>query len=200
MSNNTGRKHYNLGNVYGTVREVKEETSRKKTHYLSMKVDVSGKLTGNATAFCRIWGEQRCREFMDDFKRGLGQLHLTGNASSYKSEKNEFYLNYTVHKWQEEAGDNRAVFVLRGEVLHPPQPFAGGQRIILTVRQLRKEGEEPALDEFELYTNPVALLDKVSLNDFVEVKGILRQEEPNDIYGGGDGPVRAYVEKLKVLS
>jgi hypothetical protein len=34
----------------------------------------------------------------------------------------------------------------------------------------------------------------------VEVKGYLRQETPEDEFGGSTGPVRAYVEQLRILS
>ena len=43
------------------------------------------------------------------------------------------------------------------------------------------------------------MLDVVKIGDNLEVKGMVRQEEVDDFYGGGAGPVRLYVEQLKVM-
>ncbi len=49
--------HFNSGKLFGKIAEVKEESSSGGKPYLSIKMNVSGAKSGNATAFCRIWGK-----------------------------------------------------------------------------------------------------------------------------------------------
>lgn len=193
-------RHFNNGSVFGRVTELKEEESSGKKPYLSLKVIVSGAKSGNASAFCRIWGDKRCQEFLELHKMNPGPLALKGMMTSYKDEHNRFYNNFTIFSWEPRKDEPRAVFILRGEVAVASATTDGGQRILLQVVQEAKEGYQESSELFELYAQGEKLFDQVSPNDCLEVKGMIRQEEPDDFFGGGDGPVRAYVEKLKVLT
>jgi hypothetical protein len=42
------------------------------------------------------------------------------------------------------------------------------------------------------------LLDQPQAENLIEVKGYLRQEEPEDDFGGSSGPVRAFIKVLKI--
>ena len=192
-------KHYNNGSVFGKVTECVEEQSTGGKPYLSLKVNVSGPKTGNASAFCRIWGEERCREFLELSRKNPGPLCLRGVMTSYKDEKNRFFNNFTCFSWEPKQAEPRAVFILRGEVEIASTTADGGQRVLLRVVREANEGYQESSELVELWLQGEKLFDQVSGNDCLEVKGMIRQEEPDDFYGGGDGPVRAYVEKLQIL-
>ena len=186
--------------VFGKVIECKEEKSSKDKPYLSLKVQVSGEKSGSATAFCRIWGEERCREFLELQKKNPGPLALKGMMTSYKDKKNHFYNNFTCFSWEPKVAEPRAVFILRGEVDAVSGTTDGGQRMLLKVIREAKDNYQESTELFELFCQGEKMLDVVSAGDNLEVKGMVRQEEVDDFYGGGDGPVRAYVEKLKAMT
>jgi hypothetical protein len=54
-------------------------------------------------------------------------------------------------------------------------------------------------ESYELWSPGEKLLDPVSHGDLVEVKGLIRQKDVDGFYGGSEGPVRAYVDILKVI-
>ena len=192
-------RHFNSGSVFGRVIECKEEKSSKDKPYLSLKVQVSGEKSGSATAFCRIWGEERCREFLDLQKKNPGPLVLRGMMTSYRDDKNCFYSNFTCFSWEPKVAEPRAVFILRGEVDVVSGTTDGGQRMLLKVTRDAAEGYQESAELFELFCQGEKMLDVVKIGDNLEVKGMVRQEEVDDFYGGGAGPVRSYVEQLKVM-
>ena len=192
-------KYYNGGHVFGKVIEVQEKVSTKGKPFLILKVNVSGERSGRVTAFCHIPGEERCREFLELHKKNPGPLALHGMMTSTKNDKNRFYNNFTIFSWEPKAAEPRAVFVLHGEVDVVSATTDGGQRLLLKVIREASEGYQESSELFELFVQGEKMLDEVSAGDALEVKGMIRQEEVDDFYGGGDGPVRAYVEKLKVL-
>jgi len=192
--------HFNSGNVFGKITEVDEKSSVGGKPFVSLKVNVSGAKSGQATAFCRIWGEKRCQEFMELFRKGPGPVALRGMMTSYKDEKNNFYNNFTCFSWEPKEAEARAVFILRGEVDAVSSTTDGGQRALVKVIREANENYQESSELFELWLQGEKLFDVVKTGDAVEMKGMIRQGEVDDFYGGGDGPVRAYVEKLKVLS
>ena len=197
----SGNGHFNSGNVFGKIAEVKEESSSGGKPYLSIKMNVSGAKSGQATAFCRIWGEKRCREFMELFATKPASLALRGMMTSYcDEEKNIFYNNFTCFSWAAKEVEPRAVFILRGEVDQVTATTDGGQRALVRVIREAKDAYQESSELFELWLQGEKLFDAVAAGQDVEVKGMIRQGEVDDFYGGGDGPVRAYVEKLKILS
>ena len=129
-------RHFNSGSVFGRVIECKEEKSSKDKPYLSLKVQVSGEKSGSATAFCRIWGEERCREFLDLQNKNPGPLVLRGMMTSYRDDKNCFYSNFTCFSWEPKVAEPRAVFILRGEVDVVSGTTDGGQRMLLKVTRM----------------------------------------------------------------
>lgn len=192
-------KHFNSGHVFGRITELKEEESEGGKAYLQITVDVSGPKTGRVTAYCRMWSAQRYQPLLDDFRSsGGGDYCLRGFISQYR-KGTDTYNNFTVFEWERRASERRAVFILRGEVSHQPsQQTDGGQRFLLKVIR-SGAGESTQEESFELFVQGEKLLDRVSLGDLVEVKGMVRQKEPDDFFGGSDGPVRAFVEKLKII-
>lgn len=192
-------KHFNSGNVFGRITELKEEVSEGNKQYLQVTVDVSGSKTGRATAYCRIWGQQRYQDLLDDFRdHDGGEYALRGFISQYSKDGNT-YNNFTIFEFERKAAERRAVFILRGEVSHQPSGLNdGGQRFLLKVVRKGTNGQDQE-ESFELWSQGEKLLDKVAKGDVVEVKGMVRQAEPDDFFGGSDGPIRAFAEKIKII-
>ena len=193
--------HYNSGHVFGKITEVAEGQSSGGKPYISVKVNVSGEKSGQATAFCRIWGEKRCQQFMELYAQKPAAVALRGMMSSYlDEEKNLYYSNFTCFSAEASTAEPRAVFILRGEVEQASSTTDGGQRALVRVIREANEGYQESSELFELWLQGEKLFDAVAPGLSIEVKGMIRQGEVDDFYGGGDGPVRAYVEKLKILS
>ncbi|PWT78604.1 MAG: hypothetical protein C5B59_01425 [Bacteroidetes bacterium] len=192
-------KHFNSGHVFGKPTEMKEDTSTGGAPYLQITMDVSGGKSGRVTAYCRMWGQQRYQPLLDDFRNNPGGDYvLRGFISQYSKDENTFN-NFTVFEFERKSSERRAVFILKGEVSHQPSALNdGGQRFLLKVVRPGTNGQEQE-ETFELWAQGEKLLEKVAKGDLVEVKGMVRQAEPDDFFGGSDGPVRAFVEKLRVV-
>ncbi len=190
------KKHYNQGCVFGRViEEPKKETSTGGQDYITFKVNCSGPKSGMVTAYCRIWTPERVVPFLQHWRSNPDSpLFLKGLFSQYKDEKNRFMSNFTVFHWDpRETVDPRAVFILRG-VVEQAQAWDCGQRLLFSVK---REGQNE--ENFELWCPAESLLDMAEPGQFLEVKGYVRQENPEDEFGGSDGPVRAYVHQLRKL-
>lgn len=193
-------KHFNAGNVFGKVTEVKEEKSDKGKPYLQISVDTSGDKSGRVTAYCRMWGEQRISEFLNEWKRFPAETFwFRGFLGQYTSKSGDILSNFTVFSFERKPGEKRAVFVLKGVVSHQPSGTAdGGQRFLMDITRDDAQGGENT-ENFELWVPGEKLLDTVAVGDLVEVKGLIRQKDVDGFYGGSDGPVRAYVDLLKII-
>lgn len=192
-------KHFNSGNVFGPITEINEDESTGGKQYVQITVDVSGSKTGRATAYCRMWDPKRYQPLLDDFRNNQGgEYALRGFISQYSKDGNT-YNNFTVFEWERKPAERRAVFILKGEVSHHPSGLNdGGQRFLISVVRKDTNGKEQE-EVFELWSQGEKLLDKVSMGDLVEVKGMVRQADPDDFFGGSDGPIRAFVEKLRII-
>jgi hypothetical protein len=189
-------KHFNAGNVFGrVVDEIERKTSNGDKEFISFQVNVSGGKCGSARAYCRMWGAERFEPFLAALRKNPDvKVWLKGFFGQYWNERNEVFSNFTCFEWQERDSEPRAAFILKGlvEVAHQVN---SGQRLLLTVK---REGQQA--EKFELWCQAEKLLDEPAADSLVEVKGYLRQETPEDEFGGSTGPVRAYVEQLRILS
>jgi hypothetical protein len=192
-------KHFNSGHVFGAITEMKEDESEGGKPYLQITVDVSGPKSGRVTAYCRMWGQERYQGLLDDIRNnGEGSHALRGFISQY-TKGDATFNNFTVFEWERRDTERRAVFILKGEVSHQPSGLNdGGQRFLMKVVRTGTNGSEQA-ETFELWAQGDKLLDRVSKGDLVEVKGMVRQKEPDDFFGGSDGPIRAFVERLRIV-
>jgi len=188
-------KHFNGGNVFGRVEgDIKKETSRGGKEYISFTVNVSGSRCGSVTAYCRMWGEDRVAPFLKALKKNPhGHYWLKGFFGQYWNEQNQVFSNFTIFQFEERASDPRAAFILKG-LVDQAQPVKTGQRILMHVA---REGAEK--ENFELWSPDEKLLDLVEPGQLIEAKGYVRQECPEDDFGGSTGPVRAYVEQLRIF-
>ncbi len=193
-------KHFNAGNVFGKVLEVKEESSSRGKSYLQINVDVSGGKSGRVTAYCRMWGEKRIAEFINEWKRFPQETYwFRGFLGQYTTNDGTILSNFTVFQHERKTAEKRAVFILKGVVSCQPSGLNdGGQRFMLEVTREDTNHDEQT-EAFELWAPGEKLLDPVSKGDLVEVKGLIRQKEVDDFYGSSDGPVHAYVDILKII-
>lgn len=197
-------KHFTKGIVTGRIVEIKdEETKENKKKYVTIQVDVSGNISGDVTAYCRMFDKDdsvgELKRLWAKSKRGL--FKLQGIYSQYrKDESSDFLSSFSVFDFEPlESGRKRAYFIVVGEVSHQPSGTTdGGQRFLVLVR---KPGSNNQVQEeaFEFVAPGEKLLPSVALGDLVRVKGLIRQKEP-DGDCGGEGPIRAYLESLEILS
>ena len=190
-------KHFNSGCVFGRVaEEPKHETSKGGEPYISFKMNVSGPKCGSVSAYCRLWTPDRITPFMKAYKENpRGPFFLKGFYGQFKDEKNNFLSNFTIFDFdQRDKVEPRAVFILRGEVDSALPMTNGDQRLIFKVK---REGQQEEM--FELMVPGEMLLDTAEPGQTLEVKGYVRSETTEDEFGGSSGPIRAYVNELKVL-
>jgi len=191
-------KHFNSGCVFGRVmEEPKKESSAGGKPYITFKVSCSGPKSGQVTAYCRLWDEERTVPFLAQYRKNPAAVFfLKGFYGQYQTEKNEFLSNFTIYQWEErDKVDPRAAFIMRG-VVDQAQPLTdGSQRLLFNVQ---REGQQKEL--FELFSPGENLkLARVEPGQFIEVKGYVRQQVLEDDFGGSSGPIHAYIEKLEVL-
>lgn len=193
--NQTNIKHFNLGNVFGRI--VVDSIERKNStnsEYLNFQISISGRHCGSARAFCRMWKPERFELFLAQVRaRPHDPLYLKGFFGQYWDDRNTVYSTFTIHKWEVRDSDPRAAFIMKGDV-DVISAVKGGQRMLLNYRN---DGQDP--ERLEFWLQDEKLLDKPESGQLVEIKGYLRQEEPEDAFGGSSGPVQAYVEKLRIL-
>ncbi|WP_305043869.1 hypothetical protein [Geoalkalibacter sp.] len=190
-------KHFNAGNVFGrVVDEIERKTSQGGKEFISFAVSVAGRKCGGVKAYCRMWDAERFEPFLDALSGNPGmKVWLRGYFGQYWNDKNEVMSNFTMFEWSERDSEPRAAFILKG-VVDQAQKVRLGQRLLLTVA---RDGA-PKAETFELWCPAERLLDEARAGELIEVKGYVRQETPEDDYGGSGGPVRAYVDQLRVCA
>lgn len=191
----TETKHFNLGTVFGRV--VADSIERKestRSEFLNLQVNVAGRRCGSVRAFCRIWKADRFEPLIDLLAdRPNEPLFLKGFFDQFWDEKNNIFTTYTVYHWEPREGEPRAAFILKGDV-DVISRTKTGNRLLLN---MERDGQEK--QRLELWMQDEKFLDVPEQGQLIEVKGYLRQEQPEDDFGGSTGPVRPYVEELKIL-
>lgn len=188
-------KHFNMGTVFGrVVPDSIERKDSKNSSFINLQVNVSGRRCGSTRAFCRIWKTERFEPLLKHLEaHPHDQFFFKGFFDQFWDDRNTVYATYTIYHWEPRESDPRAAFILKGEV-DVISKTTTGQRILLNVQ---REGQEK--ERLELWLQDEKFLDVPNNGDLIEVKGYLRQEQPEDDFGGSSGPVRAFVEELRVL-
>lgn len=196
-------KHFTKGVITGRITDIKdEETKGSKKKYITLQVDVSSTLSGDVTAYCRMYDKngsiEELKRLWSRAKQGL--FKLQGMYSQYrKDESSPFLSSFTLYSFELlDSGSKRAYFIVVGEVSHQPSGLNdGGQRFLVTVRKEGNNGHEDQEELYEFWAPGEKLLPEVSEGDAVRVKGLVRQKDPDGVCGG-DGPIRAYLESLEI--
>ena len=193
-------KHFTKGVILGRITEIKDETTKQNNKkYITLTVDISSSLSGDVTAYCRMYDKD---DNTDEIKKlwkanRQGLFKLQGMYSQYrKDESSDFMSNFTLWSFEPVTeGKKRAYFIVVGEVSHQPSGTNdGGQRFLCEVS---RENNDPELYEF--WAPGEKLMDSVSVGNLVRVKGMLRQRDPDGLCGG-EGPIHAYLESLEIIT
>lgn len=201
MAEQTPPKHFTKGIVTGRITDIKDEETVNHKKYVTIQVDVSGTLSGDVTAYCRMFDKDdsvgELKRLWSRHKRDL--FKFQGIYSQYRKDQSaDFLSSFSVFDFEViDTGRKRAYFIVVGEVSHQPSGQTdGGQRFLVLVR---KPGNNDQVQEeaFEFVSPGEKLLPAVSLGDLVRVKGLVRQKVP-DGDCGGEGPIQAYLESLEI--
>lgn len=195
-------KHFTKGVITGRITEIKdEETKDSKKKYVTIKADVSSTLSGDVTAYCRMYDKDgSVAELKQLWNKSRTQLFkLQGIYSQYrKDEATDFMSSFTLFGFEPvESGTKRAYFIVVADVSHQPSGTNdGGQRFLATCTKTGNNNQEQS-EIYEFWAPGDKLLPEVSIGDTVRVKGLVRQKEPDGVCGG-EGPIRAYLESLEI--
>jgi hypothetical protein len=195
-------KHFTKGVITGRITEITDEETRdNKKKYVTVQVDVSSTLSGDVTAYCRMYDKDgRIDELKRTWARAKqGLFKLQGMYSQYqKDQSSPFLSSFTLYDFElVESGSKRAYFIVVGEVSHIPSAMNdGGQRFLMVVRKFGSN-DQAQEETYEFVAPGEKLLSPVSQGDTVRVKGLIRQREPDGVCGG-DGPIRAYLESVEI--
>lgn len=195
-------KHFTKGVITGRITEIKDESTKETgKKYVTIKADVSSSLSGDVTAYCRMYDKDGSVTELKRVwnKNRSGLLKLQGIYSQYrKDESSEFLSSFTLFGFEPvESGSKRAYFIVVGEVCNQPSGTNdGGQRFLVNVVKQSSNGKEQE-ELYEFWAPGDKLLDSVSEGDTVRVKGLVRQKVPDGVCGG-EGEIRAYLESLEI--
>lgn len=197
-------KHFTKGIIIGRITEIKDETTKEsKKPYVTIQADVSSMLSGDVTAYCRMYEKNGN---IDELKRTWqrdkhGLFKLTGIYAQYLKEGSTDYLsNFTLYDFElVTEGKKRAYFIVSGVVSSQPSGLNdGGQRFLVSViRNGQNDQEQEEVFEFWSPGEKIEL-PAVSKGDLVRAKGLVRQKDPDGVCGG-EGPIRAYLEHLEIV-
>jgi len=189
------QKHFNLGTVFGTaLPDTIERKPSKKSEFINLQMNVAGRRCGSVRAFCRVWNSDRFEPLLDQIAdRPHERLFLKGFFGQFWDDRNISYATYTIYHWEVRDGDPRAAFILKGDV-DVISKTTTGHRMLMN---MQREGQDA--ERLELWMQDEKFLDTPEPGQLIEVKGYLRQEQPEDDFGGSSGPVRSYVEELRIL-
>jgi hypothetical protein len=195
-------KHFTKGIVIGRITEIKDETTKENSKkYVTIKADVSSSLSGDVTAYCRMYDKEGSVSELKQLwnKNRTGLFKLQGIYSQYrKDESSDFMSSFTLFGFEPiESGSKRAYFIVVGEVCNQPSGTTdGGQRFLVNVVKQSSNGREQE-ELYEFWAPGDKLLDAVAEGDTIRVKGLVRQKTPDGVCGG-EGDIRAYLESLEI--
>ncbi len=187
-------KHFNAGNVWGRIVEIKKEKTHKQDKpFLSIHIDCTGN-KGRVHTYGRLWGQDRIDQFILAFKENPTQtFRLRGFFSQYISTSSIRLTNFSFFSWAlAPTEEPRAAFILKGLVNNIETRDGEG---ILGMRLIREgqNGYPETKEEFEVYTFGPELLEGFKVDELWEIKGYLQQGEGEDEFGVAEGPVHPYI-------
>jgi hypothetical protein len=190
--------HFNVGNVWGKVTKAKTGTTKDKhTPYLDLEIDCANQEYGNTRGFGRLWGEEKIASLNAWLAAHPKEMiRLKGFYEQYE-EKGVRYSSYTFYDFLAVKPDDRprAAFILVGD-LAGKELVDGEPKLVMDVTRPGKEMDREL--RLEVWLLDVMPYYEVEPGDLVEVRGLLRKREAEDLYGGsGEGPVRPYVMATK---
>jgi len=189
-------KHFNAGNVWGKIIKADEKTTRDKhTPFLELEIGCGSSQYGNVRAYGRLWGKEKIAalvalrgQYKDAFYR------FKGFYNQY-TEKDVRYSGYSFYNYEAIVPDShpvpRASFILVGQLLKKEMIDGEG---IVTLNVSRPQKDERVDEELTLYLFDLDPFFEIEEEDIIEVRGLLRKREAEDLYGGStNDKFRAYI-------
>jgi hypothetical protein len=195
-------KHFTKGIIIGRITEIKDASTKENSKkYVTIKADVSSSLSGDVTAYCRMYDNDGSITELKRVwnKNRSGLFKLQGIYSQYRKDQSSgFMSSFTLFGFEPvDTGSKRAYFIVVGEVYNQPSGTNdGGQRFLVNVVRQNSSGKDQE-EMYEFWAPGDKLLDTVSEGDTIRVKGLVRQKTPDGVCGG-EGEIRAYLESLEI--
>ena len=189
-------RHFNAGNVWGSVLESKRGASKKGVPFLWIKIDCSGE-HGSFYVFGRLWGKDRIDGLLAHIKGHAGEtIRFRGFFEQYTQEVT--YWNYTFFSWEPAPGKpKKAAFVLRGEIEDTSVEEDGSGKARLRIVRSGKNGHQDIEDNIDVYFLDPDNVTGMFVGDTWEVKGYIKQGGGEDEFGVAGGRIRPLVEVAK---
>lgn len=190
-------KHFNAGNVWGSIIEYHRLVSTGGKPFLWMKIDVSGE-HGSLYVFGRMWGKDRVETLLAHIRKNPSEtIRFRGFIEQYTREVTHW--NYTFYAWEPAPGSPRkAAFVLRGKITDAKIIDDGAGKAALHLVRGGKEGYPDIEEHIEVFCgDPDSVMD-MGLNETWEFKGYIRQGAGEDEFGvTSGGLIRPYAKYAK---
>jgi hypothetical protein len=186
MKENKEPKHFNAGNVWGKIVKVEEKRTRdKKTPFLELEIDCTSHQYGNVRAYGRLWGKEKIEAFVAHHGKHKDALCRFRGFYNQYTDNEVLYSGYSFYDFEIVASDvhpiPRASFILVGQVLKKEMIDGEG---IVTLNVSRPQKDERVDEELKLYFFDLDPLFEIDDEDIIEVRGLLRKREAEDLYGG----------------
>ena len=193
-------KHFNAGNVWGRVLELKQESSTNGTPYLMISLDCAGK-HGTVRAYGRLFGKEKTENLVDFHEDHPGaMLRFRGYVGQYTKEGTaDILTNFTFYAWEEAPGQTaRAAFVLVGEVTDIAA-IGDRWRVNLHLSREGKGNRDNQEEDFCLWGIDGSLFEGMLKGQLVELKGYMQQGEGEDDFGTASGEVLPIVKRSRIV-
>jgi hypothetical protein len=193
-------KHFNAGNVWGKIIKAEEKKTRDKhTPFLELEIDCGSSQYGNVRAYGRLWGKEKIAalvalrgQYKDAFYR------FKGFYNQY-TDNEVRYSGYSFYNFEAMAPDShpvsRASFILVGQVFK--KEMIDGEGIVI-MNVSRPQKDERIDEELTLYLFDLDPFFEIESEDIIEVRGLLRKREAEDLYGGStNDKFRPYIMETR---
>jgi hypothetical protein len=200
--NGTGEpKHFNAGNVWGRILKAEEKKSRdRKTPFLELEIDCASSQYGKIRAYGRLWGREKIAALTAHHGKHKGAHYRFKGFYNQYTDNGVRYSSYSFYDFEVTVDDGppapRASFILVGHVLGKEMIDGEG---IVTINVRRPQKDEMVDEELTLYFFDLDPFFEVDDEDVIEVRGLLRKREAEDIYGGSTNDrFRPYVMQTRL--
>lgn len=190
-------KHFNAGNVWGRIIDIKRGSSRKGTPFAWIRIDCSGD-HGSFYVYGRMWGAQRVEGLLSHFKKApTDTIRFRGFFEQYTKKVD--YWNFTFYSWEPAPGKpHKAAFVLRGAVTGVSTTIEGdvtAGKISLWLSRPGKEGYPDIEENIDVFLADHEKVNIIGEGETWEMKGYISQGGGEDEFGLAGGLIRPYVVK-----
>ena len=179
-------KHFNNGNVWGKIIKAEEKKTRDKgTPFLELEIDCGSSQYGNVRAFGRLWGDEKINTVVTHHRQYKGALYRFKGFINQYSDNDVRYNGYSFYDVETVLPNvihvPRASFILVGQVVKK-EMIEGEGTVTLSI--VRPQKDRTVEDELVLYFFDLDPFFEIESEDIIEVRGLLRKREAEDLYGG----------------